>query len=331
MSGDSSTLEPLFTPRAVALIGSVGEGKLGFELLRQMLSGGYRDIVAINPKGALGVPGSQTIAGSGLQVDLAVIASPANTVASVLEECGRTGVKAAVVVSSGFAEAGNKAGEAELRAVAARHRIRIVGPNCAGIINTANGLTPTLETLPPRGRVAIISQSGALAGVLLGWAKRDGLGVSKFVSYGNRADVNEVDLLEYLADDVETGVIAVYVETVSDGRRDQGGPRRVGAARNAVAHWLARGQRRGVRRGVPAVRRNPGGVGRGDVRPVPRLRRHEAAAGQTRRDRHQLRRSEHPGGGPGGGRRAGRGGARARRRAKNWQRSCPRTPPLRTR
>ncbi len=127
-------------------------------------------------------------------------------------------MKAAVVVSSGFAEAGNKAGEAELRAVAARHRIRIVGPNCAGIINTANGLTPTLETLPPRGRVAIISQSGALAGVLLGWAKRDGLGVSKFVSYGNRADVNEVDLLEYLADDVETGVIAVYVETVSDGR-----------------------------------------------------------------------------------------------------------------
>jgi acetate---CoA ligase (ADP-forming) len=113
---------------------------------------------------------------------------------------------------------GNKAGEAEIRAVAARCGIRIVGPNCAGIINTANGLSPTLETLPPAGRVAMISQSGALAGVLLGWAKRDGLGVSKFVSYGNRVDVNEVDLLEYLADDGETGVVAVYVETVTDGR-----------------------------------------------------------------------------------------------------------------
>ena len=72
--------------------------------------------------------------------------------------------------------------------------------------------------MPPPGHVAIISQSGALAGVLLGWAKRDGLGISKFVSYGNRADVNEVDLLEYLADDPETHVVCVYIETVSDGR-----------------------------------------------------------------------------------------------------------------
>jgi acetyltransferase len=216
----TDSLDTLFTPRAVALVGSVGEGKLGFELLRQMLAGGYRDVVAINPKGqgALGVSGCPSISQTGLPVDMVVVASPANTVATVLEECGQVGVKAAVIVSSGFGEMGNKAGEAELKAIAARHAIRIVGPNCAGIINTANGLTPTLETLPPRGRVAIISQSGALAGVLLGWAQRDGLGVSKFVSYGNRADVNEVDLLEHLADDDETGVVAVYVETVSDGR-----------------------------------------------------------------------------------------------------------------
>lgn len=214
------SLEPLFTPRAVALVGSVGEGKLGYELLRQMLAGGYRNVVAINPKGqgALGFPGCPSIADTGLPVDTVVVASPASTVAGVLEECGQAGVKAAVIISSGFGEMGNKAGESELKAVAARCGIRIVGPNCAGIINTANGLSPTLETLPPRGRVAIISQSGALAGVLLGWAKRDGLGVSKFVSYGNRADVNEVDLLEYLAEDPDTGVVAVYVETVSDGR-----------------------------------------------------------------------------------------------------------------
>jgi acetate---CoA ligase (ADP-forming) len=216
----SHSLEPLFTPRAVALVGSVGEGKLGYELLRQMLAGGYRAVVAVNPKaqGAFGIPGCPSIHNAGLPVDMAVIASPANTVAAVLEECGQAGVKAAVIVSSGFGEMGNKAGEVEIKAVAARHGIRIVGPNCAGIINTAHHLCPTLETLPPPGRVAIISQSGALAGVLLGWAKRDGLGVSKFVSYGNRADVNEVDLLEYLADDAETGVVAVYVETVSDGR-----------------------------------------------------------------------------------------------------------------
>jgi acetate---CoA ligase (ADP-forming) len=237
-------LESLFTPRAVALIGSVREGKLGYELLRQVLAGGYRPVVAVNPKGqgALGVPGSTSIAASGLPIDLAVIASPANTVATILDECGQTGVKAAVIVSSGFGEMGNKAGEEEIKRVAARHGIRIVGPNCAGIINTANRLCPTLETLPPPGHVAIISQSGALAGVLLGWAKRDGLGISKFVSYGNRADVNEVDLLEYLADDPETRVVCVYIETVSDGRAFMAATGRCAAAKPVIVIKAGRGE-----------------------------------------------------------------------------------------
>jgi acetyltransferase len=214
------TLHHLFYPRSVALVGSVAEGKIGFELLRQMLRGGYRDLYAVNPKaqGALDVPGFTAIAAIPRPVDLAVIASPAATVAAVLDECGQAGVKAAVIITSGFSEMGNKAGEAELKAVATRHGIRIVGPNCAGIINTANRLCPTLETIPPPGSVALISQSGALAGVILGWAARDGLGISKFVSYGNRADVNEIHLLEYLADDPETHVVGVYIETVSDGR-----------------------------------------------------------------------------------------------------------------
>ncbi len=238
------SLEPLFTPRAVALVGSVGEGKLGYELLRQMLAGGYRDVVAVNPKGqgALGVAGSTSIGASGLPVDLAVIASPANTVASVLEECGQNGVKAAVVISSGFGEMGNKAGEAELMAVAKRHGIRIVGPNCAGLINTAHRLAPTLETLPPAGHVAIISQSGAFAGVLLGWAKRDGLGISKFVSYGNRADVNEVHLLDYLAGDPQTHIVCVYIETVSDGRAFMAAAARCAAVKPVVVIKAGRGE-----------------------------------------------------------------------------------------
>lgn len=238
------SLEPLFTPRAVALVGSVGEGKLGYELLRQLLAGGYRDVVAVNPKGqgALGVRGCSTLVGSGLPVDLAVIASPADTVRAVLEECGQAGVKAAVIISSGFGEMGNKAGEAEIKAVAARHGIRIVGPNCAGIINTAHRLCPTLETLPPPGHVAIISQSGALAGVLLGWAKRDGLGISKFVSYGNRADVDEVDLLEYLAADPKTHVVCVYIETVSDGRAFMAAAARCAAAKPVIVIKAGRGE-----------------------------------------------------------------------------------------
>ena len=137
------TLHPLFYPRHVALVGSVSEGKVGFELLRQMLRGGYRDVFVVNPKaqGALDVPSYATIAAIPAPVDLAVISSPAATVAGILEECGQVGVKAAVIISSGFSEMGNKAGEAEIKAIAARHGIRLVGPNCAGIINTATGCT----------------------------------------------------------------------------------------------------------------------------------------------------------------------------------------------
>ncbi len=237
-------LEALFAPRAVALVGSVGEGKLGYELLRQMLAGGFDRLIAVNPKGqgALGVRGCTGIGEAGMPIDLAVIASPAHTVGSVLEECGLAGVQAAVIVSSGFGETGNRAAEEEVKRAAAERGIRIVGPNCAGIINTAHKLTPTLETIPPAGRVAIISQSGAFAGVLLGWAKRDGLGISKFVSYGNRADVNEVDLVEYLTDDPETDVVCVYIETVSDGRAFMKEAARCAAAKPVVVIKAGRGE-----------------------------------------------------------------------------------------
>ena len=151
------TLQHLFYPRNVALVGSVSEGKIGYELLRQMLRGGYRNVFVVNPKaqGALDVLGYAAIGDIPAPVDLAVISSPAVTVAGVLEECGQAGVKAAVIISSGFSEMGNKAGEAEIKFIATRHCIRIVGPNCAGIINTAHRLCPTMETLPPPGPVAL--------------------------------------------------------------------------------------------------------------------------------------------------------------------------------
>ena len=188
------------------------------------------------------MPGYAAIGAIPAPVDLAVISSPAATVAGILEECGQAGVKAAVIISSGFSEMGNKAGEAEIKAIAARHGIRLVGPNCAGIINTSHRLCPTMETLPPPGPVALISQSGALAGVVLGWAARDGLGISKFVSYGNRADVNEVDLLEYLADDDETHVVGVYIETVSDGRGFMAAAAKCAARKPVIVIKAGRGE-----------------------------------------------------------------------------------------
>ncbi|MBN1178646.1 MAG: acetate--CoA ligase family protein, partial [Anaerolineae bacterium] len=226
------SLQALFNPRGVALCGSTSPGKIGYELLRNMVEGGYADVVAINPKaqGALGVPGFASVAEVGRPVDLAIVAAPAAAVTGVLEDCGRAGVRAAVVITAGFSEVGNHAAEDEVRQVAARHGIRFVGPNCAGIVNTRHALYPTLETRPPAGDVAFISQSGALGGAVLAWAEQQGVGFSKFVSYGNAADLNEIDFLDYLLEDDETKVVALYIEAVSDGQGF------VEAARALTAH-----------------------------------------------------------------------------------------------
>ena len=315
-----------------------------------MLAGGYRDVGRSQPEG----PGRarrrrllRRIAPSGLPVDLAVIASPAATVAAVLEECGQAGVRAAVIISSGFGEMGNKAGEEEIKAVAARHGIRIVGPNCAGIINTATACARPSRRCPPPGHVAIISQSGALAGVLLGWAKRDGLGISKFVSYGNRADVNEVDLLEYLADDPETHVVCVYIETVSDGRAFMAAAAQCAAAKPVIVIKAGRGES-----GQRATLSHTGSLAGSDAVYDAALRQCgairvtsaeemfdlcraftglPAADGPPRRDRHQLRRAKHPGRRPGRGGGADRGRAGRRRSRRSSRRSCPPTPRSRTR
>ncbi len=216
-----TSIDKLFYPRGVAVIGSASEGKLGYELIRQMLNGGYRDVFVVNPKarGALSVPGYDAISKIDHPVDLAVVVSPPATVPGVLDECGRAGVGAAVIITAGFSEVGNHVGEEEIKRAAQQHGIRFVGPNCAGILNTENCLFPTLETHPPAGGAALVAQSGAVGGIFLAWAKQHGLGVSKFVSYGNRGDLSEIDFLNYLASDPETQVVALYIESVANGRR----------------------------------------------------------------------------------------------------------------
>ncbi|MBC7227050.1 MAG: acetate--CoA ligase family protein [Thermoflexales bacterium] len=219
---DSPMWSALFTPRMVALVGSVGEGRLGYHLLRQMVDGGFPParLAVVNPKGqgALGVRGYPSVAEIGGPVDLAVVVTPAATVPAVLEECAQAGARAAVVITAGFSEVGNVAGEEAIREVVRRTGIRVVGPNCAGIVNTHHALFPTLETRPPAGSVSLVAQSGAVGGVFLAWAKEHGLGVAKFVSYGNGADLTERDFLEYLAEDPETQVVALYIEEVTEGR-----------------------------------------------------------------------------------------------------------------
>lgn len=214
------SIDRLFHPRGIAVVGSVSKGKLGYFILQQILEGGYSAVYAVNPKGegAFSAPGYTSLTEIEHAVDLAVIVSPASTVADVLEDCGRAGVPTAIIITSGFSEIGNIEGEKAIKAAAKRHGIRFIGPNCAGVVNTWADLYPTLEVRPPRGKVAFISQSGALGGLVLSWAEEQGLGFSKFISYGNAADLNEVDFLEYCLEDHQSRVVALYLESVTDGR-----------------------------------------------------------------------------------------------------------------
>ncbi|CUH95980.1 hypothetical protein P22_2068 [Propionispora sp. 2/2-37] len=212
--------QALFSPRGVAVVGSASPGKLANVLIHRLMEGGCENIYAINPKGqgVERVPGMSSFAPLQGLVDLAIIAAPAATVKDVLEDCGKAGVKAAVIITSGFSEIGNDAAEEEVRAVAGRYGIRFIGPNCAGLVSTHSKLIATLETSPPQGNIALISQSGAVGGVFMALAREQGLGISKFVSFGNGPDLNVIELLQYLKDDEETKVIALYLETVKNGR-----------------------------------------------------------------------------------------------------------------
>lgn len=234
----ADNLKAMFSPKGVAVYGSAAPGKLANVLVHRIVEGGLKDVYAINPKGLgvedLGVSGYTTIADVGASVDLAVIAAPAKTVAGVMEECGEKGVKAAVIISSGFSEAGNAEGEKEVMEIAKRYGIRCVGPNCAGLVNTHSNLVATLETMPPKGSISMVSQSGAIGGSFMALSAADGVGIAKFLSYGNGADLTAIDLLRYLKDDSETRVVAIYVESVRDGREFMDTIREVAAAKPVV-------------------------------------------------------------------------------------------------
>lgn len=230
------SFQALFYPRAVAVFGSVSAGKLGNVLINHLVQWGFPKVFAVNPKG-LGlndVQGYSCIGDIPEEVDLAVIASPAATVKEIMTDCGKKGVKAAVIISSGFGEAGNAAGEAEITEIARQYGIRFIGPNCAGMINTHSNLAPTLQAYPPKGSTAVVSQSGAVGGAIMEWAQSHGLGISKFVSYGNGGDLNQVDFLRYLKDDQETKVIALYIENIENGREFMAALKEVTAVKPVV-------------------------------------------------------------------------------------------------
>ncbi|WP_099209422.1 acetate--CoA ligase family protein [Thermococcus henrietii] len=225
------SLDFLFYPKSVAVIGaSHVPGKVGNAIMRSMTLRFDGKVYAVNVKGGeIEVNGKKFKVYRSLkeipdEVDVAVIAVPAKFVPDVIDECGEKGVKGAIVISAGFKEAGRADLEEELVKRAKKWGIRVVGPNCLGVTNLENGFDcnfnpPERQARPPFGKVAFMSQSGAFGAAILDWAAREKIGMSKFISLGNMADLDESDFMDYLGDDEKTGVITGYLEGVKDGRK----------------------------------------------------------------------------------------------------------------
>ncbi|MCX6022397.1 MAG: CoA-binding protein [Chloroflexi bacterium] len=227
-------LDHFFSPHSVAVIGaSHSPLKLGYFLIDNLLRERFPGrVYPVNPRGGsiLGLKVFPTIGSIPGTVELAIIAVPAPLVNAAVEECGRKGVQAAVVITAGFRETGpnGRVMEEQALATARRYGIRMIGPNSLGVIDTFHSLNASFaEAMPDRWEVAVMSQSGAMATAILDWSRGAGVGFSKFVSLGNMADVSEAEMLEYWADDRETNMVVGYLEGISDGRRFMDAARRL--------------------------------------------------------------------------------------------------------
>jgi acetyl coenzyme A synthetase (ADP forming)-like protein len=217
-------MKELFEPSCIAIIGAAREEtKIGHIVLKNLINSGFSGkLVPINPK-AVDVLGLKCF-GSILEVpetvDLAVICIPNEYVPKVVDDCGKKGLKAVIIISAGFKEMGKEGAELEREVAEIRQRydMRILGPNCLGVINTHVKMNATFTRNYPRsGSIAITSQSGAICSTLLDWSSEVKVGFSKFISVGNKVDIDEADLLEYLRDDPYTKVIGLYIEGTERG------------------------------------------------------------------------------------------------------------------
>ncbi len=216
----------MFRPAALAVIGaSEKTGKVGRIVLENILNSGYKgSVFPVNPSYSkiFSLVCYPSVSDLPETPELAIIIIPAPAVQGVLEECGSRGVKAAIIISAGFKESGREGyrRETELRQAAEHLGLEVLGPNCLGIADTSTPLNATFATKAPLpGKVAFMSQSGALCTAVLGWSDENHLGFSRFISLGNKMDLNESDLLEALEKDANTSVIAAYLEGVADGER----------------------------------------------------------------------------------------------------------------
>jgi acetyltransferase len=222
----TTNLDKIFNPHSVAIIGASDvEGSVGNAIVKNFTQLGYTGkvyLVNIRKPEILGIKTYQAVDKIPEPVDLAIIATPAKTVPDVMEECGRAQVKGVIIVSAGFKETGpeGKLLEDEILQAAKKHKIRVIGPNCIGIIRPRKNLNATfLDKMPKPGNVAFLSQSGALGSAILDWAIHENIGFSNFVSVGSMIDVDFGDLIDYFGGDPNTKSILMYVEGITEARK----------------------------------------------------------------------------------------------------------------
>jgi acetyltransferase len=219
-------LDKIFNPKSVAVVGaSDEEGTVGYALMKNLVDlrfDGKIYPVNIRKTEVLGYKAYPSVEQISEPVDLAVIATPARTVPDVVEQCGKAGILGVVVISAGFKEIGpeGKALEARILEIKNKYGLRIIGPNCLGIIRPSNNLNATfLHKMPKPGKIAFISQSGALGSAILDWALHENIGFSNFVSIGSMIDVDFGDLIDFFGTDPKTRSILMYIEGLSDARK----------------------------------------------------------------------------------------------------------------
>jgi len=218
------SLEKFFDPKSVAIVGaSTQKTKVGYEILENMIKAGFPGkIYPVNNKAEeiLGLKCYPELPSIGEVPDLVVIVVPAPVVPAIMMQCGKLGVKAVIIITAGFKEVGKEglALEQRITQTATQYGIRVIGPNCLGIIAPAKHINASFGgDLPAPGGIGYLSQSGALLAAILDMANASGIGFSKLVSIGNKIDVNELDLVSALGDDPDTKVIAGYLESITDG------------------------------------------------------------------------------------------------------------------
>jgi acetyltransferase len=240
-------LDRIFAPRSVAIIGaSARVGSVGNSVLQNLRTASNLKLFPVNPKHDHldGLPCWPSIASLPAVPDLAVIATPAATVPSLVQECGAAGVGGLVILTAGFGETGatGKSIEAEVRQSAAKFpEMRILGPNCLGFMAPHRELNASfVDQLPPRGSVAFISQSGALCSAILDWATTQNVGFSYFISLGNMLDIGVAELLDYLAEDPWTKSVVLYLESVTEARQFMSAARGLSRSKPIIAYKAGR-------------------------------------------------------------------------------------------